>query len=226
MSAPSMIFTSKPKPLLVAAFLFALVQSACVSPSTQRVPPAGDRLEALLDGSSALSRERLARELRSLSLNSPRHVPTLIADAALSFETGRTARARALLDAALEYEPGDVDATVLAVQVAATSGDLAGASRRIESALVLRPDEPLLHESSAAIAFLGGEFEDAREALDRADLLEGGESWSRAYHRGLIAEAEGQFGVAEDAFERCRELAPDFEEAKRRQRGLVVKRGF
>ncbi|MEL6431633.1 MAG: hypothetical protein AAFR54_20855, partial [Planctomycetota bacterium] len=131
---------------------------------------------------------------------------------------------RALLDTALRLEPGHVDATVLSVRLASEAGDLAGAERRIEAALVLRPDAAELYESRAALAFLDARYSDATRALDRAHELTGEETWSVAYHRGLVAEARGDRAGAEEAFRRCVELEPGFEPAARRLRALESQR--
>lgn len=203
--------------------LLALQAVSCVSPRLGAGPSSSERLAAVLERSDLVDEERLARELRKLSLRSPGHVPTLVADAALSIETGRTERARALLDTALRREPAHVDATVLAVRIAAAAGDMAGAQRRLDSALLARPDEPLLYESGAALAFLDARYGDALAAIDRAEQLEGAETWSHAYHRGLILEADGRSDLAEAAFRRCDELNPGYEPAARRLRALVTR---
>jgi predicted Zn-dependent protease len=144
----------------------------------------------------------------------------LIADAALSIETGRPDRAVSLLDMALKAEPDNVDAVQLSVQVAARSGDLAGAHRRVEAALRTRPDAPGLHESHAALLFVEERYPEALEALDRADALAGETSWRSHYHRGLIAENCGELEDAERHYHLCQDLEPSFEPAGRRLRWI------
>lgn len=210
--------------LRATALCIALFAVACVSPPLHGGPSADARLEALLQGADDLQDRELYRGVRALSLDHPRHVPTLLADAALTLEAGQPGRAMALLDSALAIEPDNVDAVLLATRETTKNGDLAGARRRIKAALNQRPDEPLLHESDAAILFLEGRHKEAVLALDKADALADELSWRSSYHRGLIAEAQENNAEAEAHFARCLKLAPGFEPAARRQRALKAAR--
>lgn len=204
-------------PILSVALLLAC---SCVSAPIGAGPHPSERLAAVLSQERDVTDEALARDLRALSLESPGHVPTLVADAAQSIETGRVARATALLDAALDREPDHVDAVLLATRVATRSGDLAGARRRVEAALRLRPDAAELHGAEASIHYVEGRHVEALAALDRADALAGGVTWRTAFHRGLIAEGRGDLGAARTHFAEANELEPDFEPAARRLRWL------
>lgn len=206
------------------ALLLGLQLAACVSPPVGGGPPADERLERILSNQEGSAREELARDLRVLTLDHPRHVPSLVADAAVSIETGRTDRAIALLDTVLNAEPDHVDAVLLWTRVAARSGDLAGARRRVEAALRTRPDSPELHEAAASLMFLEDRLDEAIGALDRADALRGGDSWRSAYHRGLIDEARGELEAAEGHYSRCVELDSSFEPAARRLRWIAAER--
>lgn len=206
------------------ALLLGLQLAACVSPPVGGGPPADERLEWILSNQDGSTQEELARDLRVLTLDHPRHVPSLVADAAVSIETGRTDRAIALLDTVLSVEPDHVDAVLLWTRVAARSGDLAGARRRVEAALRTRPDSPELHEADASLMYLEDRFGEALQALDRADLLRGQESWRSAYHRGLIDEARGELEAAERHYSLCVELYPSFEPAARRLRWIAAER--
>lgn len=204
--------------------LLGLQFTACATPPVGGGPPADERLEWILSNEEGSTREELARDLRVLTLDHPRHVPSLVADAAVSIETGRTDRAIALLTTVLTAEPDHVDAVLLWTRVAARSGDLAGARRRVEAALRTRPDSPELHEADASLMYLEDRLEEAIEALDRADALRGEESWRSAYHRGLIDEARGELEAAERHYSRCVELDPSFEPAARRLRWIAAER--
>jgi len=206
------------------ALLLGLQLAACVSPPVGGGPPADERLEWILSNQEGSTQEELARDLRVLTLDHPRHVPSLVADAAMSIETGRTDRAIALLDTVLNAEPDHVDAVLLWTRVAARSGDLAGARRRVEAALRTRPDSPELHEADASLMYLEDRFDEAIQALDRADALRGEGSWRSAYHRGLIDEARGELEAAEGHYSRCVELDPSFEPAARRLRWIAAER--
>jgi len=206
-------------PALLAGLALGALLTGCVTPPLNERPSADEQLDQLLETQDAPAPE-LARDLRSLSLQQPEHVPTLIADAALSIETGRPDRAVSLLDMALKAEPDNVDAVQLSVQVAARSGDLAGAHRRVEAALRTRPDAPGLHEAHAALLFVEERYPEALEALDRADALAGETSWRSHYHRGLIAEDLGELEDAERHYRSCQDLEPSFEPAGRRLRWI------
>ena len=218
----------RPNPSALAgralALLLGLQLAACVSPPVGGGPPADERLEWILSNQEGSTQEELARDLRVLTLDHPRHVPSLVADAAVSIETGRTDRAIALLDTVLNAEPDHVDAVLLWTRVAARSGDLAGARRRVEAALRTRPDSPELHEAAASLMYLEDRLDEAIGALDRADALRGGDSWRSAYHRGLIDEARGELEAAEGHYSRCVELDSSFEPAARRLRWIAAER--
>ena len=206
------------------ALMLGLQLAACVSPPVGGGPPADERLERILSNQEGSTQEQLARDLRVLTLDHPRHVPSLVADAAVSIETGRTDRAIALLDTVLNAEPDHVDAVLLWTRVAARSGDLAGARRRVEAALRTRPDSPEPHEAAASLMYLEDRLDEAIGALDRADALRGGDSWRGAYHRGLIDEARGELEAAEGHYSRCVELDSSFEPAARRLRWIAAER--
>ncbi|MEE2939937.1 MAG: tetratricopeptide repeat protein [Planctomycetota bacterium] len=206
------------------ALLLGLQLAACLSPPVGGGPSADERLESILSNQEGSTQEELARDLRVLTLDHPRHVPSLVADAAVSIETGRTDRALTLLDIVLSVEPDHVDAVLLWTRVAGRSGDLAGARRRVEAALRTRPDSPELHEADASLMDLEDRLGEAVQALDRADALRGGESWRSAYHRGLIDEARGELEAAEGHYSRCVELDPGFEPAARRLRWIAAER--
>ena len=197
-----------------------LAFSACVSPPLSGGPTADQELETVLRNLNQADRRAVGAELRALSLDHPRHVSTILADAVLSLEEGRTARGRSLLETVLRLEPDHVDAVALATRESTRSGDLAGAHRRLDAALQQKPDEPLLYESRAATYFVEGRYAEALQALDRADALAGSATWRSEFHRGLIAEAQGQTDAAIALFARCQELAPDYEPAGRHRRAL------
>lgn len=210
----------RPLSMRLLALVAGVQLAACVSPPIGREPSPSADLKSVLTGGRDLPVEQLARSLRALSLEHPRHVPTLVADAALCLETGRVGRATALLDAALQLAPDHGDAVLLATKVAARSGDLGSAWRRVNAALRTRPDAPELHEASAALHFLEEQYGESLAALDRADALAGEASWRSSYHRGLVAEAQGNLTAARDYFLQCEDDASAFEPAVRRRRWI------
>lgn len=205
---------------LIAALL-ALGASGCAATSSSDPETPEGKLKHLLQAPHASTQE-LAKAVRHLSLESPETVPILVADAALCFETGRIERAMSQADRALAIEPDHVDALLIATRISARTGDLAGAHRRIDTALRLRPDRPELHEAQAAVMFVEERLSEARAALDRADALRSGPSWRTEYHRGLIAEAEDDFPAAARYYTRCIDLEMSFEPARNRLRWVVA----
>ena len=201
----------------------AAILTACVSPPIGSGPTADERLEAALSRmpvSSSTEAQRLGRDVRGISLDHPHHVPTLIADAALSMDAGDGERAMSLLDQALALEPDNVDAAVLAVGQSVRSGDVRGAQRRLDQALRLRPDHPDLYEASASIQFVEGRYSEALLDLDRAEALLGERSWRNHYHRALVAESQGNVEIARVELEACLALAPGFQQAQRRLKAM------
>lgn len=212
-------FTPLARTALIVLVMFS---SACLSPPIGGGPSGDESLEALLEDSEGRPAEEFARDLRSLTLKHPRHVPTLLADAATSLESGRTERAFALLQRLLALEPDNVDGVLMATSIAARTGNLDAARRRIETALNTRPDDPDLHQASAALLHLDGRADEALTALDQSDALAGGPTWRSAYHRGLVAEMNGDFNAAYEHYTDALEAKPDFEGAARRRRWLAV----
>lgn len=164
----------------------------------------------------------LTRELRKLAFLYPRHVPTLVANAALSYENNDPVRAQKYLDQALALEPEHVPATLLRVRIACEGGNLPYARRKLNELLELRPDDPGLHEALAGVFYLMGEFEQASRELDLVERLRIGDEgrWRTEYHRGLIAEAQEQYLEARSFYTRSRRFNPAFDKAIHRGRWL------
>lgn len=179
----------------------------------------GGSLEGSLEDRGTRSRENeIARELREMTLVHPRHVPTLVANAAVAYEGNDSTGAQRFLDQALRLQPDHVSATLLRVRIAAEAGNLPYSLRKLEEQIQLAPDSPALRETRAGVYFLLEDYERALFDLDTVERLRGDEedSWRTEYHRGLIAEAQGLNQKAQDHYFRCRELNPDFEAAERR----------
>ena len=166
----------------------------------------------------------IARDLRRLGFEHPRHIPTLVANAALALEANDPVGAQRYLDQALRLDPGHLHGTLLRVRVAAEQGNLPYALRRVREQLEQCPDDPRLRETLAGVQYLLGDYAAAREQLDLAQAL--GESsaadWRIEYHRGLVAEGEGLVSVAREHYRKSQELNERFVPAQRRWRWLSV----
>jgi len=208
---------------LATTLLLALGATACVSRPLDRPVSPDVRLESALSNRDDVEPAVLARTLRGLSLESSRHVPTLVADAAVSLSEGRNARALALVEAALRLDPAHVDAVLIRIRLAALDGDIARAEQRIDAALRMKPDEAALHEGRASLHFIEGEYAEALDALDRADRLDDGSSPRRRFDRGLVEEHMGDDEAAMASYRSCLDLDAGFEPAARRLRALETR---
>ncbi|MEM6673906.1 MAG: tetratricopeptide repeat protein [Planctomycetota bacterium] len=211
-------------PLLLAAI--SLCASACVTPRpTAIVEPDSALAAALSQGSDGeFVRPNMVREVRSLALSHPNHVPTLLADAALAHDAGATERARASLERALSVDPGHVDSLLLYTRISSETGNLSVAEKRLREAIQVRPDDSRLREALAGVLYLQSDFDDALAELETADALAGEDAprWRTNYHRGLVAEARKNMVLAHEMYQLSWLENPDFEPALRRLRWLNV----
>lgn len=222
-----------------AVIVFALAGAGCLTPSPRHVGSPDTQLESLLVdlrdtrggtferdravGSDEAGREAMvSREVSALALRFPRHVPVLVANASLAFERRDFIGAQKYLDQALQLDPVHAEATLLRVRIAAEAGNLPYARRKLREQLALAPDHAELREAHSGVLYLLGEYEEALAELDVADRLRGdeAETWKTNYHRGLIAEAQGDLDEAQEFYRLSCEENPEFELAARRHRWL------
>ncbi len=228
-------------PLLLFLLLGAW---GCVSPAPSRVTSPDVELEALLESlrdarggtyadtgdnsrSSAEREGALQEGLRRLALTHPTHVPTLVANAALAYERRQPIQAQKYLDQALHHDPNHVPATLLRVRIASESGNLPYARRKLSDLIQVVPDSAEVREAYSGVLYLDGDYDGAARELDMVDRLRGDGSmvWRTDYHRGLIAEAQGNYIRAGEFYRRSQELAPGFAPAARRARWLLHREG-
>jgi len=150
--------------------------------------------------------------LRQLALEYPRHVPTLVANGALSLTTSDHHLAQQWLEEALTLDPTHVEAGVLLARVAVDAGNLVGARRTLQRLLLVRPDAAQARETLAGVLYLQGETERAELELQHAARL-GGESARLAYHRGLLAERAGDLQRAAAWYRQAVDADPRLERA-------------
>lgn len=223
-----MMFPTFPTPRRAAlALLVALTAPACLTPAPTKIlspdEELGRTLSPVSDGDvSDRTRARLAVDVRSLSLRHSNHVPTLVADAALSLDAGNVDRARTSVERALSIDPDHVPGLILAARLATESGNLRAAEKHLVGGLRTRPDDPRLHEALAGTLYVRGDYQSALEALDVADALSGedGPRWRTDFHRGLIAEALGDLENARAAYTSSVQENGAFEPAARRLQWL------
>jgi tetratricopeptide (TPR) repeat protein len=162
---------------------------------------------------------RIESEIRRLALEFPTHVPTLFANAMLSYEVDDRESAQRYLDRLLAIHPGHADAAVLRCRIALREGDVPLANKILERAIAVSPDQAELHETKAAVAYVAGHFDAAQADLATAENL-GAPRWRIAFHRGLIAESVGERDLALSQYAIVLSERPEFEPAQARSRAL------
>ncbi len=227
---------------LVAVLLgLGLGLVSCLTPPPHRVGSPDQELKELLESlqwvrggsfekeTSASAPDRQAdderqilAEIRRQSLVFPRHIPTLVANASLSYEQKDFVGAQRYLDQALSLDSSNVGALLLRVRIAAESGNLPYAKRKLEEQLLLQPGNPDLREAYAGILFLHGEHDAALTQLEMTERLREPEqgAWTTTYHRGLIAETQGDLESAGEYYRLSSEENPDFDPAHQRSTWL------
>lgn len=168
--------------------------------------------------------DRVKNQIERLSLEFPRHVPTLMANAALAWEHREIAKTQSYLDRLFALASVHPDAAVLRAQVAVREGDLPLARRLLEAHRQYVPDHAGVREALSAVYYLQKEHELAVSELAVAERL-GAPPWRIAYNRGLIAEARGDTAGATAAFEACLAANPDYAPARSRLAGSKAQGG-
>jgi tetratricopeptide (TPR) repeat protein len=161
----------------------------------------------------------LQHEVERLTVEFPRHVPSLHAAAVLSEAAGEHQKARSYLDALFAATPAHPEAAMLRSRLATAEGNVPFASRLLAEQVRLTPDHSGLREAQAGVLYLEGRFEEALEALRVAERL-GAPAWRVAYHRGLIAEARRDPVAAAAHYRRALEENPAFRPARARLAGV------
>ena len=171
------------------------------------------------DAKTRTDAHRLESEIRRLALEFPTHVPTLFANALLSYEVDDRESAQRYLDRLLTIDPGHVEAAVLRCRIALREGDVPLASEVLEKAIAVAPDQAELHETMAAVDYVAGQFDAAQSELATAENL-GAPRWRAAFHRGLVAESLGERDLALSQYAIVLNERPEFEPAQARSRAL------
>lgn len=171
------------------------------------------------DQSVIVDNDQTRLHFEQLALESPRHVPTLLMCAQVSFDAGELEKASAYCDRVLDLQPDNNFAGILRAQTALADGNVPMAREVMKSQLRRSPDSSYLHEVMAGIEYYAGELENAERELNTAERL-GSDGWRISYHRGLIAEKRGNAADARKHYERAGQLRPNYGAAKNRLDGL------
>ena len=169
--------------------------------------------------------DRIRVEIERLSAEFPQHVPTLMANARLSFEVKEPAKAQRYLDRLFGLQPVHAEAAVLRAQIAIGEGNVPFAKRLLEKQVNYTPDHYGLRETWSAALYMSGDLPGARAQLEVAEKL-GAPAWRVAFNRGLIAEAVGDKGEAMKQYEASVAGNPDFKPAQARLSGKRAEGGY
>jgi predicted Zn-dependent protease len=164
----------------------------------------------------------ISNNILRLSLEFPYHVPTLLANAMLSYEQRESTTAEAFLDRVLRIEPMNADAGELRGRMALEEGNVPFALKTLKRHVDGTPDVSTLRETYAAALLYAGDFAEAEVQLDAAERL-GSPLWRVRYHRGLVAERRGDAQAARASYESALADDPDFAAARSRLAGLDVR---
>lgn len=158
--------------------------------------------------------------VEQISLEYPRHVPTLVMCAQLCYQTGEFEKAAAYADRALALQADNNFAGIIRAQAALADGNIPKAREVVRRQLALTPDSCYLHEVMAGIEFYSGDIEACEREVGLAERY-GSDPWRIAYHRGLVAEKRGNEAEAKKQYEKSAQLCPTSEFARSRMNGIA-----
>lgn len=168
---------------------------------------------------------RVWNQIERLTLEFPRHVPSLMANAVLAYDEKQPEKADRYLNVLFGLQPVHADAAILKSRIAIESGNLPSARRLLESQVKCTPDHAGLREALSAVLYMSGDLQGAGATLDVAEGL-GSPPWRVAFNRGLIAEKAGDKGAAEQQYEAAVAGNPDYKPAQARLAGIRAMGGY
>jgi tetratricopeptide (TPR) repeat protein len=163
--------------------------------------------------------DRLRYEVERLSLEFPAHVPTHMACAVLAYESAEPEKAQNYLDRIFRDQPAHPEAGILRSRIAIDDGNLELAQRVLRTQIQYTPDHPGLREALSGCLYMDGDLAGAAQALSAAERL-GAPPWRVAYHRGLIAEAQGDTEEAARQYQAALDAKPDHRPSRSRLSGM------
>jgi tetratricopeptide (TPR) repeat protein len=164
----------------------------------------------------------LRNEIARLALEFPSHVPTLYANALLSYETGEPTLSVQYADRVLALDPRHGGAAALRGRFLLDTGNLDLCLTTLERDVERIPDHASLREAYAAALGLAGDDEGAERELSVAEQL--GAIRARVlYHRGWLRERRGDRTGAIECYRHALAADATLELAASRLRGLEVR---
>jgi tetratricopeptide (TPR) repeat protein len=226
---------------LAAALLGAVLSAGCNTPSKGGYRPhtndpdtelaklydaykSGKEADGAGKNRNVYDAHRAAYEIEKLAVEFPTHVPTLFTCGAIAYELGQPEKASAYIDTLLKVQPAHPEAAVLRSRISIGDGNLVAAEDGLRQQVQYVPDHAGLREALAAVLYLRGDHQAAREELAMAQRL-GAPGWRIAFNQGLIHEARGEDAAARGLYEQALEENPEFAPAGSRLAGLRAEAG-
>lgn len=214
--------------LLLATLLLASA-SSCVSNGLgyrdHEVDP-DVRLAELLDEYEHMKNDRIVVDqgrarnmIEALSFDYPAHVPTLLANAMISFEEADYVNSQRYLDRLFSVRAIHPEAAVLRSRLSLREGNVPAAEKLLSDHIRHAPDHHALHEAMAEVYFLTARYEEALQSVAVAEDL-GAPDWRMSFNRGLIAETRGNLQQAAGHYAEALQCNPEMRDAERRMLGV------
>jgi|688.fasta_scaffold00832_3 tetratricopeptide (TPR) repeat protein len=168
--------------------------------------------------------DRAKNQIERLSLEFPRHTPTLLQNATIAYDQREIVKAERYCDQLLSVEPMHAEGAILKARIAMENGNLPSARRLLAAQVGYAPGHSLLRETYAAVLYMSGDYPAADGQLTAAARL-GAPNWRVAFHRGLIAESRKDLYKAKALYEECLVENPGFQPAEARLAGINAEGG-
>jgi tetratricopeptide (TPR) repeat protein len=169
--------------------------------------------------------DRVWTQIERLSLDFPRHAPSVMANAVIAYDEHQIDKADRYVNMVFSIQPVHAEAAILKSRIAIETGNLPAARRLLENQVRCTPDHAGLREALSAVLYMSGDVQGAAAALDVAEGL-GAPPWRIAFNRGLIAEKSGDSRAAEDQYEAAVAGNPEFQPAQARLAGIRAMSGY
>jgi len=126
-----------------------------------------------------------------------------------SSESESRARAREVLDEALELDPDNLDIQLASAEAAMTEGDFDGAKAKLEKALKEHPHDPRVYRAKATWAWRQNEIDQAMAEVDKG-LEEVADSRDLLYLKARLMIIKGEVAGVEEVIKQLQEtrIAP------------------
>lgn len=147
-----------------------------------------------------------------------------IAEAQHAIKVGRLDQARTMTAEAVAMGGSGDDVDRLLADLAFATGNFDQALARFEALMAKAPDEPLLAECAGLAALRLRDTSKAAAYLRRATVLRGA-SWRAWNGLAIVADRQGDWPTADQAYARAREMAPQSAQVANNRGWSLLMRG-